>query len=167
MVWLTGLSGAGKSTIAGCLARALAARGAPCEVLDGDAIRAALGATGFTREDRDRHVRWVGFVASRLERHGVAVVVALVSPYREARAFARRLCRRFVEVHVATPLAECERRDVKGLYARARAGELSGFTGVDDPYEPPLAPELTIDTTGTGPEDAARAILAFVEGGAA
>jgi 3'(2'),5'-bisphosphate nucleotidase len=163
VVWLTGLSGAGKSTIAVPLVASLAARGAAVELLDGDVIRDIFPATGFTRPERDAHIRRVGYLASRLEAHGVIVVASLVSPYRESRAFVRSLCRRFVEVHVATPFAECERRDPKGLYRRARAGEIAHFTGLDDPYETPEAPEITIDTTTTTPEDAAARILAHLE----
>jgi adenylylsulfate kinase len=118
----------------------------PIEVLDGDAIR-LLSPTGFTRADRDNHVRRIGFLASRLEHHGVTVLCALISPYAEARSHVRRLCRRFVEIHVSTPLGECERRDVKGLYARARRGEIAHFTGIDDPYEAPEDPEVVLDTT--------------------
>ena len=118
--------------------------------------------TGFARPDRDAHIRRVGYLASRLEAHGVIVLAALVSPYRESRAFVRGLCRRFVEVHVATPLEECERRDAKGLYARARAGALAQFTGIDDPYEPPERAEIVIDTTAVTAADAAAQIVAFL-----
>lgn len=163
VVWLTGLSGAGKSTIAAALLERLAGR--PTELLDGDALRAVMP-SGFSKDERDAHVRRVGYFASRLAHHGVTVVAALVSPYREARDFARSLAPRFVEVYVATPLEECERRDVKGLYRRARAGEITQFTGVDDPYEPPLAPELVIDTRTGTPEEAAAKILALLDGGA-
>jgi 3'(2'),5'-bisphosphate nucleotidase len=163
VVWLTGLSGAGKSTIAAALTTRLVARGARVEPLDGDAIRDVFPATGFSRAERDAHVRRVGYLASRLEAHGVTVVASLVSPYRDARQFVRSLCRRFVEVHVATPLDECERRDPKGLYRRARAGELAHFTGVDDPYEPPDAPEITLDTRELSAAAAADRILAVLE----
>ena len=129
VVWLTGLSGAGKSTIAAIVVRELERAGARVEWLDGDAIRDVFPATGFTRPERDAHVKRVGYLASRLEAHGVTVVASLVSPYRESRAFVRSLCREFVEVHVATDLAECERRDSKGLYARARAGADREFHG--------------------------------------
>jgi adenylylsulfate kinase len=166
VVWLTGLSGSGKSAIAGELARRLVALGLPVEPLDGDEIRELFPSTGFTRADRDAHVRRVGFLASKLEKHGIFVVASLVSPYAESRAFARRLCRRFVEVYVATPLEECERRDAKGLYARARRGEIAQFTGIDDPYEPPAQPELTIDTRAVSVDEACRLILGRLgEGG--
>jgi adenylylsulfate kinase len=118
--------------------------------------------TGFSREERDAHVRRVGYLASRLEAHGVTVVASLISPYRDARTFVRGLCRTFVEVHVATSLEECERRDPKGLYARARAGQLTQFTGIDDPYEAPLAPEIVIDTGRDTADAAADRILAWL-----
>jgi 3'(2'), 5'-bisphosphate nucleotidase len=120
VVWFTGLSGAGKTTIATRVAERLRALGAPVELLDGDEIRAVFPDVGFSRADRDAHIRRVGHAAALLEKHGVTTLVSLVSPYRDSRQFVRRLCRRFIEVHVATPIDECERRDVKGLYARAR-----------------------------------------------
>jgi adenylylsulfate kinase len=162
VVWFTGLSGSGKSTIAEWVGGAIAAEGAPVEQIDGDALRAVFPNTGFSKAERDAHVRRVGYLASRLEHHGVVVLASLVSPYREARDFVRGLCRTFIEVHVATPIEECERRDVKGLYARARRGELREFTGVDDPYEPPLAPELVLDTRGLSVADAGAHVLDVV-----
>jgi adenylylsulfate kinase len=159
VLWLTGLSGAGKSTIAAALADRLSERGVRIELIDGDAVRAMLP-TGFTPAERDLHVRRVGFLASLLERHGVTVICALISPYAESRDWVRGQCRRFVEIYVSTPLAECERRDVKGLYAAARRGEIRGFTGVDDPYEPPSVPELALDTAGLSVDESVRQILA-------
>jgi adenylylsulfate kinase len=147
VLWFTGLSGAGKSTLAAAVDGELRARGVRTEYLDGDALR-EISRFGFTKADRDAHVKCVGFLASRLEHHNVTVVCALISPYAEARETVRALCQRFIEIYVATPLEECERRDVKGLYARARRGEVAHFTGVDDPYEPPRSPELVLDTTG-------------------
>jgi len=145
VIWLTGLSGAGKSTISHAVCRELEHSGEIVECLDGDAIRSVFPQTGFSPEERDIHVRRVAFMASRLERHGVVVVVSLISPYRRSRAFARELCRQFVEVYVSTPITVCEARDVKGLYRRARAGQISHFTGLDDSYEPPSDPELVVD----------------------
>jgi adenylylsulfate kinase len=145
VLWFTGLSGSGKSTIAERVAEGLARRGVPVERLDGDTVR-DLFPTGFTKPERDLHVRRMAYLASRLEHHGVTVVASFISPYAESRDFARKLCRNFIEIYVATPLEECERRDVKGLYARARRGEITQFTGLDDPYEPPERPELTLDT---------------------
>jgi adenylylsulfate kinase len=158
VLWFTGLSGAGKTTIATAVERELRNRGSRTELLDGDAVR-QLSPTGFSREDRDAHVRRVGFLASRLEHHGVTVICALISPYASSRDFVRGLCKRFVEVHVSTPLVECERRDVKGLYARARRGDIPQFTGIDDPYEPPATPELTIDTSVMMLDDAVARVL--------
>jgi 3'(2'), 5'-bisphosphate nucleotidase len=167
VLWFTGLSGSGKSTIARRVIQALEASGAPVEYLDGDAIRELFPATGFTRPERDAHIRRVGWLASRLERHGVTVVAALVSPYEESRRFVRGLCTRFTEIWISTPLAECERRDTKGLYARARSGEVAHFTGLDDAYEPPSDPELTIDTTGLSVDEAAGTVLRHLASGAA
>jgi len=164
VIWLTGLSGAGKSTIAAKVCEELRERGLAVEHLDGDNVREVFP-TGFTRKERHEHNRRVAFLASRLEHHGVIVVASFVSPYTESRAYARSIARRFIEIHVATPLEECERRDVKGLYARARTGELRQFTGIDDPYEPPVNPEVTIDGSRTSVEEASRRILAELEGG--
>jgi adenylylsulfate kinase len=148
VVWLTGLSGAGKSTITEALAPELRALGRKVEVLDGDAVRTHLSkGLGFSREDRDANVARIAYVAHLLARNGVVVIVAAVSPYRSARDDARRLVGDFVEVHVAPPLEECVRRDTKGLYEKALAGEIAQFTGVSDPYEPPEAPELVLDTS--------------------
>jgi 3'(2'), 5'-bisphosphate nucleotidase len=162
VVWFTGLPGAGKSTIARLVRERLVRLGAPVELLDGDEIRAIFPNTGFSREERDAHIRRVGDAASRLERHGVTSVVSLVSPYRQSRDFVRGLCQRFVEVHVSTPLEECERRDPKGLYGRARAGQVGQFTGVADPYEAPAAPELTIDTREMTADAAADRVLQYL-----
>lgn len=160
VVWFTGLSGSGKSTIAAKVLEELERRGMRVEHLDGDTIRDIFPQTGFTRADRDAHVRRVGFLASRLERHGVIVVASLISPYEESRRFVRGLCDNFIEVHVATPLEVCEQRDVKGLYARARSGDITGFTGIDDPYEPPQNPEVIIDTRELSVDEAAAVVLA-------
>jgi adenylylsulfate kinase len=159
VIWLTGLSGSGKSTLAHWVATELKREGRPVEVLDGDAMRAVFPNTGFSKAERDEHIKRVGFLASRLEAHGVTVVASFVSPYRESRDFVRGLCRHFVEVHVSTPLDECERRDVKGLYAKARRGEVAAFTGISDPYEPPARPELVVDTSRLSVEEAGRLVL--------
>jgi adenylylsulfate kinase len=162
VLWFTGLSGSGKSTIAREVVAALEARGGAVEYLDGDAIRDIFPATGFTRPERDAHIRRVGWVASRLERHGVTVVASLVSPYEESRQFVRSLSRRFIEVFVATSYEECERRDVKGLYARARRGEIKHFTGLDDPYEPPVHPELRLETAGVPVATSVEQVLQYL-----
>ena len=151
VVWLTGLSGAGKSTLAGELARELrAARacGGRIELLDGDLVRTHLSkGLGFSREDRDLNVARIAFVAHLLARNGVLVLVSAISPYRATREAARETIGDFVEVHVAPPLEECIRRDTKGLYKKALAGEIPTFTGISDPYEAPLAAEVTLDTS--------------------
>jgi bifunctional enzyme CysN/CysC len=164
VIWFTGLSGSGKSTIAERLVETLRADGRRVEYLDGDAVRSVLPA-GFSRAERDAHIKRVGFLASRLEANGVTVVASFVSPYREARDAARAMCRRFIEVHVSTPLDVCERRDVKGLYARARRGEVANFTGVSDPYEAPLSPEVAIDTSRVPLEEAVKRVLEEITGG--
>lgn len=168
VVWFTGLSGAGKSTLTHALAPVLTARGCKVEVLDGDAVRTNLskGLT-FSREDRDTNIRRMGFVANLLARNGVAVLTAAISPYRETRDANRTLIEAdgsaFVETYVAATLEECEARDVKGLYAEARAGERAAFTGIDDPYEPPLSPEIIVPT-GAEPIDASLdRILIYLE----
>ena len=162
VLWFTGLSGSGKSTIARRVVEELERREQAVEYLDGDNIREIFPATGFSRQDRDGHIRRVGYLASRLEAHGIVAVVSLVSPYKESRRFVRGLCREFIEVYVSTPFAECERRDVKGLYAKARRGEVKQFTGLDDPYEPPPAPELTLDTTTMSVEEGVERVLRAV-----
>jgi adenylylsulfate kinase len=163
-LWFTGLSGSGKSTIAERVRDRLLARGVEVEYIDGDALREVFPQTGFTREQREEHLRRTGYMASRLAAHGVTVVASFVSPYRESREFIRRLAPGFQEIYVATPLEECERRDVKGLYARARRGEIRNFTGIDDPYEPPEHPELTLDTRALTVDQCVDAVLARVGG---
>lgn len=158
--WLTGLSGAGKTTIAEKFRDELARRGLAAELLDGDGIRALFPKTGFSREDRIEHVKRVGHLASRLEANGVFVVAALISPHREAREFVRGICENFVEVHVSTPLEVCRQRDPKGLYAKAYAGELKSFTGVSDVYEAPSSPEVEIDTSKASLDEAVRRLVA-------
>jgi adenylyl-sulfate kinase len=163
-LWFTGLSGAGKTTIAELVGPELERRGLLVEWLDGDAARTHLTqGLGFSKEDRDTNIERLAWVASRLTRHGAAVIVSAISPYEATRRKARALVEEagaFVEVHVATPVEECERRDVKGLYERARAGEIPEFTGVSDPYEEPANPELRIDTTEHQPEESARLVIA-------
>jgi bifunctional enzyme CysN/CysC len=159
VLWLTGLSGAGKSTIAAWVVRRLRDRGHRVEHLDGDTIRDLFPDVGFDRASRDAHVRRVGHLASRLEHHGVVVVASFISPYASSRQFIRELCANFIEVHVATPLPECEQRDPKGLYIKARRGEIKDFTGVDAPYEPPPNPELRVDTSGRSLDDVGNEVL--------
>lgn len=163
VVWLTGLSGAGKSTIASAAAAVLAGRGIPVEILDGDLLRRSLSKDlGFSKADRDENVARVGFVASLLSRRGAIVFVALVSPYAEARNAVRARVRQFIEVYVNAPLTVCEQRDPKGLYRLARRGELPAFTGVSDPYEPPVAPEVECHTDRERLEESVGKVLAAV-----
>ncbi len=164
VVWLTGLSGAGKTTISRVLAERLRERGVRHELLDGDVLRENLSrGLGFSKEDRDTHVRRVGFVASLLARHGVVAVAAVISPYRAVRDELRASISNFVEVHVDCPIEELVRRDVKGLYRKALAGEIGSFTGISDPYEPPLAPDVRVDTSVETPDDSVARILATLE----
>ncbi|HYT05697.1 MAG TPA: adenylyl-sulfate kinase [Gemmatimonadales bacterium] len=146
-LWLTGLSGAGKSTLAHAVAAGLRRHGVRTEILDGDEVRQNLSkGLGFSREDRDTNIRRIGYVAKLLTRNGVAVIAAAISPYRRVRDEVRREVGSFVEVYVRASLDECIRRDTKGLYRQALAGQIPQFTGVSDPYEEPLAPELVVDT---------------------
>ncbi len=161
-VWFTGLSGAGKSTTAEILTVLLLERGRHVTVLDGDVVRTHLSkGLGFSKEDRDTNIRRIGFVAAEIVRHGGVALCAAVSPYRVTRDEVRHMvgADHFVEVFVDTPLEVCERRDSKGVYAKARRGEITGFTGIDDPYEPPANPEITLDTVVTTPDGNARRVL--------
>lgn len=148
ILWFTGLSGAGKSTLSEAVARELRAQGVAVEVLDGDEVRENLSkGLSFSKEDRDTNVRRIAFVANLLAKHGVIAITAAISPYRAIRAEARAKSQApFIEVYVDAPLAVVEARDVKGLYKKARAGEIPVFTGISDPYEAPLAPEVTVKT---------------------
>ena len=166
-LWFTGLSGAGKTTIAHVVGPELDSRGLIVEYLDGDNVRTHLSkGLGFSKEDRDTHVERVGWVASRLTRQGGAVITAAISPYEATRRMAREMVEEwgaFVEVFVAASVEECARRDVKGLYEKASRGEIKGFTGVDDPYEEPTSPELVLDTASHSPEESAQLVVAKLE----
>jgi len=163
-VWFTGLPSAGKTTIAELVGPELERLGRKVEYLDGDVVRTRLSkGLGFSKEDRDTNIERIGWVASRLTRHGAAVLVSAISPYEETRRKARALIEEhgaFVEVYVATSLDECVRRDVKGLYEKAFSGEIPTFTGVNDPYEEPSNPELTIATEEHEPEESAQIVVA-------
>jgi adenylyl-sulfate kinase len=167
VLWFTGLSGAGKTTIANNVEPELERRGFVVDHLDGDIIRTHLSkGLGFSKEDRDANIARIGWVASRLARAGAVVIVSAISPYEEMRRHARSLVEPhapFVEIHVATSLEECARRDPKGLYAAAFAGEIDEFTGVSAPYEEPLEPELRLDPFGRTPTESAASVLALLD----
>jgi adenylylsulfate kinase len=165
-LWFTGLSGAGKSTLAEYLTPVLRERGCKVEVLDGDEIRENLSkGLGFSKEDRDTNIRRIGYVANLLSRNGVVSITAAISPYRSVRAEVRERAEApFVEVYVEATLDVVEARDTKGLYKKARAGEIKNFTGISDPYEAPETPEVRVNTGEESIEESARRILAFLEG---
>ena len=162
-VWFTGLSGAGKTTIAHMLGQELEERGCIVEYLDGDVVRTHLSkGLGFSKEDRDTNIERIGWVAARLTRHGAAVLAAAISPYEETRRKARAMVEEFgpfVEVHVQASVEACAERDTKGLYEKALAGEIKGFTGVDDPYEAPRNPDLVVETEREEPQESAQKVL--------
>jgi sulfate adenylyltransferase len=164
-IWFTGLSGAGKTVTAQVLTELLLEHGKQLTMLDGDVIRTHLSkGLGFSKDDRDTNILRIGFVAGEIVRHGGVVVCAAISPYRAARNEARQMVgENFIMVYMDTPIEVCEQRDTKGLYAKARRGELKGFTGVDDPYEPPISPEITLQGMGVTPEENARQIIAYLE----
>jgi adenylylsulfate kinase len=163
-LWFTGLSGSGKSTIAGAVAAELRRRGHRVELLDGDEVRENLSAgLGFSKADRDTNIRRIGWVAALLARNGVVAITAAISPYRAVRDEVRGKVDHFVEVFVDTPIEVCEERDVKGLYSRARAGEIPEFTGVSDPYEPPLAPEVRVATHDRDASQSAKQVIDYLE----
>lgn len=162
VIWFTGLSGSGKSTVAREVEKLLAERGKACYVLDGDTVRTGLCADlDFSPQDRAENIRRVAHVAALMADAGLLVICAFISPFRAGRDAARALVPngRFFEVHVDCPLEACEQRDVKGLYRRARAGEIDAFTGVDSPYEPPESPELRIDTTHMSVRECAKEVM--------
>ncbi|HHT26168.1 MAG TPA: adenylyl-sulfate kinase [Firmicutes bacterium] len=163
-LWFTGLSGSGKTTVGSLVKQELERRRIPVEMLDGDEFRTHLSkGLGFSREDRDTNIRRIGYVAKLLTKHGVAVITTAISPYRDTRAEVRIGIGRFVEVYVRCPLAVCVERDVKGLYKKALRGEISHFTGVDDPYEEPLSPDLILETATEEPEQSAARVIALLE----
>lgn len=163
-LWFTGLSGAGKSTITKAVEYQLSLRDCRFEVLDGDVVRTHLSkGLGFSKEDRDTNIRRIGFVANLLSRNGVIVLVSAISPYRAIRDEVRSMTDNFIEVHVNASLEVCEQRDVKGLYAKARAGEIKSFTGIDDPYEPPLNPEIVCHTAEESIEESAAKVISELE----
>ena len=163
-IWFTGLSGAGKSTLSELLEQRLKARGCNVEILDGDIVRTHLSkGLGFSREDRDTNIKRIAFVCGLLSRNGVVCISAAISPYREAREWARQEIGKFVEVYVKCPIAVCRQRDVKGLYKMVDEGKITGFTGVDDPYEEPEHPELIVETDKETIEESLGRIMATLE----
>ncbi len=163
-IWFTGLSGSGKSTIAELVHGRLRRQGIQVETLDGDVVRTNLSkGLGFSREDRDTNIRRIGFVCHLLTRNGVVAIAAAISPYRDVREEVRCQIGRFVEVHVKCPLEECVKRDPKGLYAKAYAGEIANFTGVSDPYEEPTNPEIVLETESETPEESADKLVLRLE----
>ena len=163
VIWFTGLSGAGKTTLARAILKELKSLGFKCELLDGDEIRDLLPPMGFSEKDRNTHVSRVGILAKYLQRNGVASVVSLISPYRESRNYVRRLCDNFYEVYVETPLEICEKRDPKGLYQKARMGEIQNFTGIDAPYEIPQHPEIIINTESETVDSCVKKVLEQIQ----
>ncbi|MFN6568384.1 adenylyl-sulfate kinase [Dendronalium sp. ChiSLP03b] len=164
ILWLTGLSGAGKTTIAKGVAQELRSRGCLVELLDGDVVRTHLSqGLGFSKEDRDINVRRIGFVADLLSRNGVIAIAAVISPYREIREKLKQTTTNFVEIYVQAPLAVCKSRDVKGLYAKARAGEIQNFTGISDPYEEPLNPEVICSTNQFTIQQCVQQVVSYLE----
>ncbi|MBK4731760.1 adenylyl-sulfate kinase [Oxynema sp. CENA135] len=162
-VWFTGLSGAGKTTISRGVEKELRARGYSIEILDGDIVRTNLTkGLGFSKEDRDENIRRIGFVSHLLTRNGVIVLVSAISPYREMRREVRKRIGDFVEVFANAPLAVCEERDVKGLYKKARAGEIKQFTGIDDPYETPEEPEVNCHTDKESIDESVKKVLDYL-----
>ena len=162
-LWFTGLSGAGKSTIAGVLEKKIREKSLKLEILDGDVVRTHLSkGLGFSKEDRDANIRRIGYVASLLSRNGVIVITAAISPYKEIRNEVRELHDNFVEIYTKCPLEIVEKRDVKGLYKKARAGEIPQFTGISDPYEEPSNPEIVVETDKQTPEESANKILSWL-----
>ena len=159
VIWLTGLSGAGKTTIAEILFEEFKKQKKPVELLDGDIIRKLFPNTGFSKEARIEHIKRVAFTASRLEQHGINVIVSLISPFEESREFAKSLCKNFHEIYIATPLEECQRRDPKGLYKKYNEGLIKNLSGVDEIYEAPKNPKATINTIGRSPLSCAEEIL--------
>jgi adenylyl-sulfate kinase len=163
-LWFTGLPCSGKSTLAQLIAVELERRGYGTEILDGDVVRTHLTkGLGFSKADRDENIRRIGFVCKLLSKHGAVAIAAAISPYRNIREEIRSTIDNFVEVYVKAPLGVCVTRDVKGMYRKALAGEIKNFTGVDDPYEPPLAPEVVVETAKETPEESSAGILKRLE----
>jgi len=162
ILWFTGLSGSGKSTLSEAVYKELMKKDIKTERLDGDTVRDIFPKTGFTKIERNEHIKRVGYLASRMEKNGIFVVASFVSPYKESREFVRDLCDNFIEIYISTPLEICEKRDTKGLYKKARNGEIENFTGVNDPYEEPQNPEITIDAGKLSIEKATKKVMKYI-----
>ena len=163
VLWFTGLPSSGKTTLANVVYEKISGNGYRVQRLDGDKVRNIFPTTGFSKEERRTHIQRVGFLASTLEKNAIIVIASFISPYQETRDFVRDLCQNFIEVYMATPLEECEKRDTKGLYKKARNGEISHFTGVDDPYEIPNGPELTFNSAKESVEKSAEKIMRYLK----
>lgn len=162
ILWFTGLSGAGKSTLANKIYYYLKRKGCKVEILDGDNIRSILPNTGFSKKERNRHIKKIGILTSILERNSIIVIASFISPYQESRDFIRKNCKNFIEIYLSTSIKECEKRDVKGLYKKVRAGKVKNFTGIDDPYEVPQKPEIIIDTEKQTIKESFNQIMNYV-----
>ncbi len=163
VLWFTGLSGSGKSTLAEAVYEKLKRSGYRIEHLDGDKVRSIFPKTGFSKQERNNHIRRVGFLASMLEKNGVMVTASFISPYAETRQFVRGLCRNFILTYVSAPLEICEKRDPKGMYKKARAGQIKNFTGIDDAYQAPQNPEIVINTDKKTVEESCQKIIAYLK----
>lgn len=163
VLWFTGLPCSGKSTLADMTYHYLLGKKHRVERLDGDAVRSALPDTGFTREERNAHIRRIGYLSSMLEKNGITVIASFVSPYRDARRYVRAMCTNFIEIFVEASVEECEKRDTKKLYEKARAGKISNFTGISDPYEAPENPELTVNTDSETEEESFEKVKQFIQ----
>lgn len=162
ILWFTGLSGSGKSTLAESVYKELLGKNIKTERLDGDTVRDIFPKIGFAKDERNEHIRRIGFLSSRMEKNGIFVVASFVSPYKESRDFVRNLCNNFVEIYVSTPLEVCEKRDIKGLYKKARSGKIDHFTGINDPYEKPENPEIEIDESKISIEKASKIVMKYI-----
>ncbi len=163
VLWFTGLSGAGKSTLADIIFNKLSTQTERIEKLDGDVMREFFPKTGFSKQQRDDHIKRVGYMASLLEKHGVTVICSFISPYKDTRNFVRSMCKNFIEVYVCASIEECEKRDVKGLYKKVRKGEIKNFTGIDDPYQPPDKPEITINTDSEEIQQSVSKVINYID----
>jgi len=162
VLWITGLSGSGKTSIAKETVKQLQAEGFKVEHLDGETIRHLFPQTGFSKEDVNQHIERVGYLASKLEKHGIFVVASFLSPYKESREFVRNICENYIEVYLNTPLEVCESRDPNGLYKKARDGKFDNFPGISSKYEIPDSPDLTIDTTNVSIENGSKKIINYI-----